>query len=142
MKVAKMRNLSSHHMALFTFCASILFMPIRVVTPASTTFNPSSVIVWQDCPSLYQPGFQCPEFRVPLDWNNPQGPSISLHMITVPTTNPKKRIGALFINPGGPGSSTLDFVSAFGPKSASTLLHATWIPICRVVSEKHSCHVS
>jgi pimeloyl-ACP methyl ester carboxylesterase len=60
---------------------------------------------WKDCKS----GFQCATISVPLDYAAPAGPTISLALIRLPAADPKTRIGALLVNPGGPGVSGVDF---------------------------------
>ena len=47
---------------------------------------------------------------VPLDYDKPSGKQISLAVIRRPADDPKRRIGSLFINNGGPGNSAVDFV--------------------------------
>ena len=47
---------------------------------------------------------------MPLDYDQPQGPTISLALVRVPAGDPARRIGSLFVNPGGPGGSGVDFV--------------------------------
>jgi pimeloyl-ACP methyl ester carboxylesterase len=49
---------------------------------------------------------------VPLDWSQPTvGPTVSLSLIRLPASgSPSQRIGSLFINPGGPGASAVDFL--------------------------------
>jgi pimeloyl-ACP methyl ester carboxylesterase len=47
--------------------------------------------------------------KVPADWADPYGASISLTVARRPATNPKLRIGVLLVNPGGPGGSAVDF---------------------------------
>ena len=48
---------------------------------------------------------ECARIRVPLDWDRPNGRTISLAVIRHLASKPDERIGTLFINPGGPGSS-------------------------------------
>jgi pimeloyl-ACP methyl ester carboxylesterase len=52
---------------------------------------------------------------VPADWANPRGPSTKLTIARRPATDPARRIGALLVNPGGPGGSAVDFT--FGATS-------------------------
>ncbi len=61
---------------------------------------------WKGC----QDGFQCTMIKVPLDYAAPDGAEISLALIRLPATDPSHRIGALLINPGGPGVSGVDWV--------------------------------
>jgi pimeloyl-ACP methyl ester carboxylesterase len=58
-------------------------------------------LAWQDCGG----GFECATARVPLDYDRPSGRAISLALIRLPASDPARRIGSLFINPGGPGNS-------------------------------------
>jgi pimeloyl-ACP methyl ester carboxylesterase len=76
---------------------------------------------WQDCvdsgssPSA-QPredsGFQCATAQVPRDYRNLGGGFLSLNLKRHLATDAAHRIGSLFVNPGGPGSSGADFVNA------------------------------
>ncbi|QIM19849.1 alpha/beta hydrolase [Leucobacter coleopterorum] len=60
---------------------------------------------WQSCGR----GMQCADVYAPLDWNDPAGERITLHMVKQPAKS-GKAIGSLFVNPGGPGASGADFV--------------------------------
>ncbi|WP_307848486.1 alpha/beta hydrolase [Microbispora oryzae] len=55
-------------------------------------------------------GFQCARVEVPLDYSAPSGERISLSVIRLPATG--QRIGSLFINPGGPGGSGVQYTRA------------------------------
>jgi pimeloyl-ACP methyl ester carboxylesterase len=70
-------------------------------------------IEWHECADL-----QCAKVRVPLDWDRPDGRQIELEVIRRPATRPGRRIGSLFINPGGPGGS-VDEVRAGGDAFAA-----------------------
>lgn len=48
---------------------------------------------------------RCATVRVPLDYDKPKGKKVELALLKVPAANKKKRIGTLFVNPGGPGGS-------------------------------------
>ncbi|MEO7428606.1 MAG: alpha/beta fold hydrolase, partial [Acidimicrobiales bacterium] len=52
---------------------------------------------------------ECATVRVPLDYRKPAGRLIELAAARAPATG--KRIGALFVNPGGPGASGTDFAA-------------------------------
>jgi TAP-like protein len=41
--------------------------------------------------------------QVPLDWNHPNGPEITLAVARHRASKPNERIGSMFINYGGPG---------------------------------------
>jgi pimeloyl-ACP methyl ester carboxylesterase len=53
---------------------------------------------------------ECATMKVPLDYADPKGRSIDVKMLKVPATG--KRVGALVVNPGGPGGSGIDYASA------------------------------
>jgi pimeloyl-ACP methyl ester carboxylesterase len=65
-------------------------------------------LVWRSCgaPLL------CASAKVPLDWSRPRGATISLALVKLPAANRSKRIGTLFVNPGGPGGSGVEMVRA------------------------------
>lgn len=75
--------------------------------PAATQVHaPVPRLAWTDCGD----GLQCATARVPLDYDRPTGPTITLALAKLPATDPAHRIGTLFINPGGPGGSGVGFV--------------------------------
>lgn len=59
---------------------------------------------WQDCGD----GFECAEVYAPLDWADPAGENITLSLAKHPATSGEP-IGTLFINPGGPGASAVEY---------------------------------
>ncbi len=59
---------------------------------------------WQSCGT----GEQCANVWVPLDYKNPGGSAITLALKKKPATGTRQ--GSLFINPGGPGASGVDYV--------------------------------
>jgi pimeloyl-ACP methyl ester carboxylesterase len=69
--------------------------------------------VWGSCTQWVDaspiPGAQCATVSVPVDYANPTGPQAQLAVIKVPATG--NRIGALMVNPGGPGASAVDSVA-------------------------------
>jgi hypothetical protein len=62
-------------------------------------------IAWSKC---FGGPFQCGTLQVPLDYNQPNGTTISLSVVKLPATDPAHRIGSLLLNPGGPGGSGVD----------------------------------
>jgi pimeloyl-ACP methyl ester carboxylesterase len=63
-------------------------------------------IAWKACGDR----LQCARVQVPLDWSRPGGPTITLSVIRHPASRPDQRIGSMFFNPGGPGSSGVEEV--------------------------------
>ena len=79
-----------------------------VPQPASSApaAPPVPLLDWHACAGR----FQCARAQVPLDYDQPQGPTISLALVRLPAGDPARRIGSLFVNPGGPGGSGVAFV--------------------------------
>src|SRR5829696_3723436 len=59
--------------------------------------------------------FQCATAVVPLDYDKPKGKQITLALARLPASNPSRKIGSLFLNPGGPGASGVEFLVGAGP---------------------------
>ena len=70
----------------------------------------ASAVQWKACHG----GYFCTKVHVPLDYRDPNGPQISIAMVKQPATDPAHRIGSIFLNPGGPGGSGIDFVLGAG----------------------------
>ncbi len=75
---------------------------------------PKSKTNWSACFRDFGP-FECASVGVPLDYDQPNGPHISIAMVRLPAANPALRQGSVFINPGGPGGSGVDFALGAGP---------------------------
>ncbi len=78
--------------------------------PPTATLPPATPIAWSNCSS-----FQCATFEVPLDYADPSRATISLSLIRQPARDQANRIGTLFVNPGGPGGSAIDFMRYWAP---------------------------
>jgi len=66
---------------------------------------------WQPCDH----GFECARLLVPFDYARPAGQRFSLPVIKLPAAEAVQRIGALVVNPGGPGGSGVEY--ALGARS-------------------------
>ena len=86
----------------------------RPTAGASTTSRPRptaaptsiSTLKWRDCDE----GYECATLDVPLDYDDPGVEGIDLEIVRLPAADPAAYIGPLFVNPGGPGSSSIAFV--------------------------------
>lgn len=87
-------------------------------TPSSAAASPSSTdptagleryysqdVEWKNCGQA-----ACATIKAPLNYADPGGPSIDLAVSRVPATG--DRVGSLFVNPGGPGGSAVDYAKA------------------------------
>jgi pimeloyl-ACP methyl ester carboxylesterase len=51
---------------------------------------------------------ECTTVKVPRDYDSPKGAQVELALLRIKARDPKKRIGSLFVNPGGPGGSATE----------------------------------
>jgi pimeloyl-ACP methyl ester carboxylesterase len=72
-------------------------------TPDGTGAPGGEQIAWEDCGSA-----ECGTLEVPVDDAVPDGDTLTLSISRVPAGG-DDRIGALFVNPGGPGATASDF---------------------------------
>lgn len=68
-------------------------------------------LAWTDCGG----GFQCAKAKVPLDYDRPHGRTIEVALVRRPAADAAHRIGSVFLNPGGPGLSGIEFVRTAPP---------------------------
>jgi pimeloyl-ACP methyl ester carboxylesterase len=94
--------------------------------------RPAPVLAWEPCADPAQRGFQCATRRVPLDYDDPGGPTLRLAVIRHRGTDRAHRIGTLFWNPGGPGGAgTASLPPSIGGFSAALRARfdiASWDP--------------
>jgi pimeloyl-ACP methyl ester carboxylesterase len=122
-----MRRLFSALFSLALPIAAAVATPVAGATPGSDAGpTPSSAVpqppsapqlAWGNCGRFVShaddvPTARCTTVPVPVDYDNPGGAQARLAVIRIPATGP--RIGALFINPGGPGASAVDMVATMG----------------------------
>ncbi len=92
--------------------------PAAQATPEGTsTQTYGQPPVWGGCEQFVGdtsniPTAQCGTVSVPIDYANPQGAQAQLAVIRIPASD--ERIGALMVNPGGPGASAVDTVAGMG----------------------------
>ncbi|GII88727.1 peptidase [Sphaerisporangium siamense] len=77
----------------------------------------SGEIAWTPCPR--NPAAECGTLTVPVDWEDPGGPTFKLAVARLKATDPAARIGTLLFNLGGPGVSGVtytQFGNTFSPE--------------------------
>ena len=72
-------------------------------------------IAWSPCREGSGFPFECARVRVPLNYSNPGAGTISIALIRLPASDPAHKIGSLFLNPGGPGGSGVEFARRAAP---------------------------
>ncbi len=82
--------------------------PAPTEEPVPTAVQPEpGALAFQDCGQVYL----CAELEVPADHDNPDAGTITLELGMLPAADPDNRIGALLVNPGGPGAGFEGFLS-------------------------------
>jgi pimeloyl-ACP methyl ester carboxylesterase len=84
-----------------------------VAAAAPSSVATAATLHWTDCssiePGLVGTGTQCAVLKVPMDYNHPGGPKVSLAVSRLRHTSSAKNYqGVLMLNPGGPGAGGLD----------------------------------
>jgi pimeloyl-ACP methyl ester carboxylesterase len=102
-KVAKTTKKSTK--AAPTTTVPVTTAPTTTVPPATPPPTPT-VEFSNSCAS----DVECATVQVPLDPTDPTGEKVGLFVTRRRARNTAARIGALFINPGGPGAPTFDLV--------------------------------
>lgn len=62
-------------------------------------------VTWKKCYDSYL----CTTIKVPIDYNSIPTGSLDISVLKAPATKKSARIGALVVNPGGPGGSGVDY---------------------------------
>lgn len=91
-----------------------------VAAPASAqplSGLPVPSLTWTDCGG----GFQCARAPVPLDYRDLSAGTVTLSLTRKPATDPSRRIGVLFVNPGGPGGSALGLARSVANRGPAEL---------------------
>ena len=78
---------------------------------------------WQPCGN----GLTCTTVLAPLDYAKPDGTAITLALARRAATA-ERRLGTLFINPGGPGGSGTSYVGYFNPEGLEGYDIVGWDP--------------
>lgn len=99
-----------------------LVLSVVVTSPAeaSPAGPPVPTLDWRGCGEGF-PGKLCATARVPLDYDDPRGRTVELALAKVPASDPDRRIGTVFINPGGPGGSGVQMALSDGDYFAENL---------------------
>ncbi len=109
--------MSSSRFSLPLYSLALLISGAFVTSVQATPFSLPAV-EWQPCYQASGYPFECASVDIPLIHDaapSEYNPSVSVKLIRLPATDPERRIGSLFFNPGGPGASGTDFLLNNGP---------------------------
>ncbi|MDH6141947.1 MULTISPECIES: alpha/beta hydrolase [Kitasatospora] len=98
----------THRVALLLAATSTV---LALTAPLAHAAPRGPELHWGPCTGAgtgVDPRQQCATLAVPLDYRQPDGPSITLAVSRIPATQPRLRRGVLVTIPGGPGGSGLN----------------------------------
>lgn len=93
-----------------TSAADVALAALPRATPAALASYYGQKARWHSCGV---PGFECATLKAPLDYDKPAGGDVRLAVARKKATGPGKRLGSLFVNPGGPGGSAIGYLQAY-----------------------------
>ncbi|WP_433826659.1 alpha/beta hydrolase [Actinoplanes sp. CA-015351] len=124
--VAGVAGLAGIALALSASVPAQAFTPAAEASKAATTSKaerkrldklPTPKLGWYKCYGTAE----CATVKVPLDYDKPKGAKTEIAVLRIKAKNQKKKIGSLFLNPGGPGGSSTEF-ALFAPSFLSDSL--------------------
>jgi len=68
--------------------------------------------------------YECATVEVPLDYAEPEGAKISIALLRAPAKDPAARLGAVVVNPGGPGVAFVDRLATTYPVLSAAFAEA------------------
>ncbi len=102
--------------ALLAACCAIASLPAAHAEDTST-FDEAAYLSQRYvqptlafAPCTEAPALECATLPVPIDYRKPWNGTVGLVVIRAKATQPSRRLGVLFANPGGPGGSGVDFI--------------------------------
>lgn len=69
--------------------------------------------------------YECATVEVPLDYTNPSGAKIPIAVLRAPAKDPAARLGAVVVNPGGPGLAFVERLATTYPVLSAGFAEAT-----------------
>ncbi|WP_330273093.1 alpha/beta hydrolase [Lentzea sp. NBC_00516] len=80
---------------------------VAIAAPEGQPEYQVGAVDWKPCEE--KPTVDCGFLELPIDYSKPNGEKFKLAVSRLKAADPSKRIGAMVINPGGPGGSGVDF---------------------------------
>jgi len=95
----------------------LTFLTLLATLALGASASASQKLDWKPCKT----GFECATATVPLDYDRPQGRTTELALTRARAVDPATRIGSVFVHPGGPGGSGVDFVQNAPPPAIAAI---------------------
>ena len=69
--------------------------------------------------------YECATVEVPVDYADPNGAKIGIAVLRAPAKEPSARLGAVVVNPGGPGQAFVERLATTYPVLSAAFSEAT-----------------
>ena len=92
-----------------------VFALLAMAAPAMAG-SPAGTLDWGPCADsdATAAGWQCATFKAPKDYGNPGAGFVKIAVTRLPAQDQANRVGAMFINYGGPGGTAVDTTQRIG----------------------------
>ncbi|MCD2188482.1 alpha/beta hydrolase [Actinomycetospora soli] len=83
--------------------------------PPTSSGAPAAPATPLGAPAQFVPcdgSFECAQITVPVDYQVPTGPTITIGIVRRPAADQANKLGVLLVNPGGPGGSGIETVES------------------------------
>lgn len=109
-----MTTYRNRSLAVALSAAAVATALTATVAPAAHAGTGGPEVPTLDWTSCGPAGQECAQLPVPLDYRDPDGPSLTLAVTRLRSENPDKRRGVLLAIPGGPGGSGVGLLKEKG----------------------------
>ncbi|MEU3352352.1 alpha/beta hydrolase [Streptomyces sp. NPDC037389] len=100
--------------------------PLPVAMPPVLRPYYDQRLAWHSCGGK-RADFECATLRAPLDYDAPRShEDVKLAVSRKKATGPGKRLGALMVNPGGPGGSAIGFLQEYAASGYPAAVRAQY----------------
>jgi pimeloyl-ACP methyl ester carboxylesterase len=94
-------------------CACTGIAALAIAAPGASARAHQDRVKFEPCGGQ-DPTVECTTLKVPLDYDKPDGRRYGFYFARVPATDQANKLGALFINFGGPGGDAAGLFADFG----------------------------
>lgn len=77
----------------------------------TATIPQGQKLKWESCRDEERPKLECSSLQVPLDYSDPSRGTLRIPVVRIPAASEKSCGKSVFMNPGGPGESGIQFVA-------------------------------
>jgi pimeloyl-ACP methyl ester carboxylesterase len=99
---------------IMVFATAVSVSGAPATQPDALTVASRTTINWRPCADPELAGLECGRVWVPLDYDRPAAAKIKVKVARLRAADPANKLGTIFLNPGGPGGSGIDFLAGAG----------------------------